>query len=54
MEFISILSFILLAAAAVALVVFFVTWSRRSKPTDTPPDPHARPGDLDRNARESP
>jgi hypothetical protein len=48
------LSYILLAFAAVAVVVFFVTWSRRSKPTDTPPDPQPRPGDLDHNARESP
>jgi hypothetical protein len=33
------LSYILLAVAAVALVAFFVTWSRRSKPIGTQPDP---------------
>jgi hypothetical protein len=52
-EFTVTLAYILLAVAAVALVVFFVTWSRRSKPTGTQPDPHPRRGDLDHNARES-
>jgi hypothetical protein len=33
------LSYILLAVAAVALVAFFVTWSRRSKPTGTQSEP---------------
>jgi hypothetical protein len=33
------LSYILLAVAALALVAFFVTWSRRSKPTATQPEP---------------
>jgi hypothetical protein len=52
-EFTVTFSYILLAVAAVALVAFFVTWSRRSKPTDTQPEPHPRSGDLDHNARES-
>ena len=39
MEFTATLSYLLLAVAAVALVVFFVTWSRRSKPTETQPAP---------------
>jgi hypothetical protein len=47
------LAYVLLAVAAVALVVFFVTWSRRSKPTDTQPEPHPRRGDLDHTVRES-
>jgi hypothetical protein len=33
------LSYIVLAIAAVALVAFFVTWSRHSKPTGTQPEP---------------
>ena len=53
MEFTVTLAYILLAVAAVALVVFFVTWSRRSKPTGTQPERHPRRGDLDHNARES-
>ena len=52
MEFTSTLSYILLAVAAVAMVVFFFTWSRRSKPTETQPDHHPRPGDLGDNTRE--
>jgi hypothetical protein len=39
MELTVTLSYIVLAAAAVALVVFFVTWSRRSKTTGTQPEP---------------
>ena len=46
-------SYILLAVAAMALVVFFVTWSRRSKPTGTQPAPirvaeHLSPTGLNR------
>jgi hypothetical protein len=33
------LAYIFLAVAAVALIVFFVTWSRHSKPTGTQPEP---------------
>jgi hypothetical protein len=33
------LSYIVLAGVAVALVVFFVTWSRRSKSIGTQPEP---------------
>ena len=39
MELTVTLSYVLLAVAAVALVAFFVTWSRRSKPTGTQPEP---------------
>ena len=39
MELTVTLSYIVLAVAAAALVAFFVTWSRRSKPTGTPPEP---------------
>ena len=39
MELTVTLSYIGLAVAAVALVVFFVTWSRRSKPTGPQSDP---------------
>jgi hypothetical protein len=53
-EFTSTLSYIFLAVAAVALVVFFVTWSRHSKPTETEPDLHPRHADRDHDARETP
>jgi hypothetical protein len=48
------LSYILLAVAAVALVVFFVTWSRRSKPTEAQLDPirvegHPSPTGMNRH-----
>jgi hypothetical protein len=48
------LSYIVLAVAAVALVAFFVTWSRRSKPTGTQPEPirvggHPSPTDVNRH-----
>ena len=47
-------SYILLAVAAVALVVFFVTWSRRSKPTEPQPEPiritgHPSPSGVNRH-----
>jgi len=47
------LSYIFLAVAAVALVVFFVTWSRRSKPTGTQPEPQPSGGESEHGARES-
>jgi hypothetical protein len=47
------LSYILLAVAAVALVAFFVTWSRRSKPTEAQPEPHPRRGAPKANGNES-
>jgi hypothetical protein len=48
------LSYIVLAVAAVALVVFFVTWSRHSKPTGTQPEPirvagHSNPTSVNRH-----
>ena len=54
MELTVTLSYILLAVAAVALVVFFVTWSRRSKPTETQSEPirvadHASPTGMNRH-----
>ncbi len=54
MELTVTLSYILLAVAAVALVVFFVTWSRRSKPTGTQPQPvrvveHPSPTSMSRD-----
>ena len=54
MELTITLSYILLAVAAVALVAFFVTWSRRSKPTGTQPEPvrvagHPSPTDMNRH-----
>ena len=48
------LSYILLAVAVVALVVFFATWSRRSRPTGTQPDPQPHQGAPERNGSESP
>ena len=53
MEFTVTLAYILLAVAAVALVAFFVTWSRRSKPTGTQPEPHPRRGASEPNGHES-
>ena len=53
MEFTYTLSYILLAVAAVALVVFFVTWSRRSKSIETESDPLVRRGDLDNHVPKS-
>ena len=54
MELTITLSYILLAVAAVALVAFFVTWSRRSKPTGTQPEPirvsgHPSPTGMNRH-----
>ena len=54
MELTITLSYILLAGAAVALVAFFVTWSRRSKPTGTQPEPirvagHPSPTGMNRH-----
>jgi hypothetical protein len=54
MELTVTLSYIVLAVAAVALVVFFVTWSRRSKPTGTQPEPirvagHPSPTGMNRH-----
>jgi hypothetical protein len=48
------LSSILLAVAAVALVAFFVTWSQRSKPTGTQPEPIRVGGAPEPNGRKSP
>ncbi len=54
MELTLTLSYILLAVAAVALVVFVVTWSRRSKPTGAQPDQQPHRGAAERNERDSP
>jgi hypothetical protein len=45
------LSFVLLAVAAVAVVAFFIVWSRRSKPTGTRSDTQPPLRDRERHGR---
>ena len=48
------LAYVGLAVAAVAIVVFSVTWSRRSKPTQTEPEREPRHVAHDHDAGDSP
>ena len=54
MELTVTLSYIVLVVVAVALVAFFVTWSRRSKPAEPQPEPirvagHPSPTGMNRH-----
>jgi len=44
------LAYVVLAIVAAAVVVFFVTWSRRSKPTQPEPERPSRHVEPDRDA----
>ena len=48
------LAYGVLAIVAVAVVVFFVTWSRRSKPTQPEPERQSRHVEPDDDARHLP
>jgi hypothetical protein len=48
------LAYGVLAIVAVAVVVFFVTWSRRSKPTQQGPERPSRHVEPDGNVSQSP
>ena len=48
------LAYVVLAIVAVAVVVFFVTWSRRSKPTQPESDRPSRHVESDRGANDVP
>ena len=48
------LAYVVLAIVAVAVVVFFVTWSRRSKPTETEPERPSRHVEPDGDANDLP
>ena len=48
------LAYVVLAIVAAAVVVFFVTWSRRSKPTQPEPEGPSRHLEPDRDAGELP
>jgi hypothetical protein len=48
------LAYIVLAIVTVAVVVFFVTWSRRSKPTQPEPDRPSRHVEPDRDPSDMP
>jgi uncharacterized protein YoxC len=48
------LAYIVLAIVAVAVVVFFVTWTRRSKPTQPEPDRPSRHVEPDGDAIDVP
>ena len=48
------LAYVVLAIVAVAVVVFFVTWSRRSKPTETEPEHPSRQVEPDRDTNDLP
>ena len=47
-------SYVLLIVAVVAMITFYVVWSRRSKPTETRPEDESSRLERDRDARKSP
>jgi hypothetical protein len=48
------LAYVVLAIVAAAVVVFFVTWSRRSKPTRPEPERPSRHAEADGDASDVP
>ena len=48
------LAYVVLAIVAVAVAVFFVTWARRSKPTQPEPERPSRQVEPDRDASDLP
>lgn len=41
--------FVILAIAAVALIVFYIVWSNRSRQTETPPEDAMRRADREQD-----